>query len=69
MEIKELLKYYLHLVKRSELLKDKNNKICFLYNAKKIKLDDKTILGVFFNKDLNPIIVVNDPQGLISNDK
>ena len=69
MEIKELLKYYLHLVKRSELLTDKNNKICFLYNAKKIKLDDKTILDIFFNKDLNPIIVVNDPQGLISNDK
>ena len=69
MKIKELFKYYLHLVKRPESLTDKNSKIFFLYNAKKIKLDDRTLLDKFFSEDLNPIIIVNDPEGLIINDK
>ena len=68
MKIKELLKYYLKVVKKSELINNNNdNQICFLYNAERIKLDDEILLDAFFNKDENPIIIVNEPNDLINN--
>ena len=68
MKIKELLKYYLKVVKKSELINNNNdNQICFLYNAERIKLDNEILLDAFFNKDENPIIIVNEPNDLINN--
>ena len=67
MKIKELLKYYLKVVKKPELINNNNNQICFLYNAKRIKLDDEIPLYALFKNDENPIIIVTDPNDLINN--
>ena len=67
MKIKELLKYYLKVVKKPELINNNNNQICFLYNSKRIKLDDEIPLYALINNDENPIIIVIDPNDLINN--
>ena len=62
MKIKELLKYYLKVVKKPELINNNNNQICFLYNAERIKLDDEIRHYALFKNDENPIIIVNEPK-------
>ena len=60
-----LLKYYLVVVKKPELINDINNKIVFLYQGNKIESNNRTLIYDFFKNDNNPIIVVNDPNFLI----
>ena len=60
-----LLKYYLVVVKKPELIRDINNKIVFLYKGNKIESNNRTQIYDFFKNDNNPIIVVNDPNFLI----
>ena len=60
-----LLKYYLVVVKKPELINDINNKIVFLYHGNKIESNSRIPIGGFFGNDNNPTIVVNDPNFLI----
>ena len=60
-----LLKYYLVVVKKPELIRDINNKIVFLYQGNKIESNNLTPIYDFFKNDNNPIIEVNDPNFLI----
>lgn len=65
--ISRVLKYYLTAIKRADIINDKNNTICFLYNAKKLKFDDKTLVSKLFNciegKTIpTPTIIVVDPN-------
>ena len=60
-----LLKYYLVVVKKPELINDINNKIVFLYQGNKIESNNLTPIYDFFKNDNNPIIEVNDPNFLI----
>ena len=60
-----LLKYYLVVVKKPELIRDINNKIVFLYQGNKIESNNNTPICDFFENDNNPTIVVNDPNFLI----
>ena len=65
--ISRVLKYYLTAIKRADIINDKNNTICFLYNAKKLKFDDKTLVSILFNciegKTIpTPTIIVVDPN-------
>ena len=60
-----LLKYYLVVVKKPELINDINNKIVFLYQGNKIESNNRTPIYDFFKNDNNPIIEVNDPNFLI----
>ena len=60
-----LLKYYLVVVKKPELIRDINNKIVFLYQGNKIESNNRTPIYDFFKNDNNPIIEVNDPNFLI----
>ena len=60
-----LLKRYLKRVDRPDLIEDKSNKICFLFNAIQLKLNDKTKVGDFFKNVQNPKVVVNDVINLI----
>ena len=60
-----LLKYYLVVVKKPELIRDINNKIVFLYQGTKIEFNNRTPIYDFFKNDNNPIIEVNDPNFLI----
>ena len=62
--IDELLKKYLKHFGREELIGDKH-RICFLFNARKIKFGDKTTVKEFFHAVQNPKITVNDISGLI----
>ena len=64
-EIGWLLKYYLVVVKKPELIRDINNKIVFLYQGNKIESNNRTPICDFFENDNNPTIVVNDPNFLI----
>ena len=64
-EIGWLLKYYLVVVKKPELIRDINNKIVFLYQGNKIESNNRTPIYDFFKNDNNPIIEVNDPNFLI----
>ena len=60
-----LLKYYLVVVKKPELIRYINNKIVFLYKGNKIESNNRTLIYDFFKNDNNPTIVVNDPNFLI----
>ena len=60
-----LLKYYLVVVKKPELINDINNIIVFLYQGNKIESNNRTPIYDFFKNDNNPIIEVNDPNFLI----
>ena len=60
-----LLKYYLVVVKKPELINDINNKIVFLYQGNKIESNSRKPICDFFENNNNPSIVVNDPNFLI----
>ena len=59
-----LLKYYLVVVKKPELIKDNNN-IYFLANAAKIDFNNRKAIKEFFKYDNNPTINIYDPCYLI----
>ena len=63
--IDEALKYYLKRVGRPDLINDNSNKICFLYNATKLKFGDTTPVEQFFKGSFMPKVVVNDINNLI----
>ena len=62
--IDELLKRYLKRVCRPELI-GSYNKICFLFNANKLKFGDKTTVEKYFKNSPNPKVTVNDIYCLI----
>ena len=62
--IDEALKIYLKRVGKPELINDNTNKICFLFNATKIKFGDNTPVEKYFKNSPNPKIVVNDVNNL-----
>ena len=60
----ELIQVYLKRMGKPELINKKDG-VCFLYNANKIKFDDKRIIDDFFRGNTSPIIMVNDIHSLI----
>ena len=62
-QVDQLLRKYLKMENRTYLIG--SNRICFLYNAKKLNLEDKTPVEFIFNNDNNPSILVNDTYRLI----
>ena len=64
--IKELIEKYLDKVGHNEL-KDigRKDEIQFIYNQKYLGYDDNTILEYYFKYDNNPIIQVNDIDGML----
>ena len=62
----DLLLKYLMEIFHYELI-DRNDKIQFLYHAKRIKFEDKKNIGQFFLNDYNPQILVMDVNNLLSN--
>ena len=48
---------------------DRNDKIQFLYQAKQVKFEDKTLLKDYFRNDYNPVILVIDTNNLLKNNK
>ena len=68
--ISKVLKRYLTEIKREDIINDKNNKIYFLYNAKRLKFDEVTPVSYIFNNYQNPnpsIIVVDSNNSLFQN--
>ena len=70
--ISKVLKKYLAEIKREDIINDKNNKIYFLYNAKRLKFDEITPVSYIFNYLQNPIqnpsiIVVDSNNSLFQN--
>ena len=63
--IDQLLKKYLTIQKREYLIEYESHNIVFLFNAKQIKLGDKTKVEQFFKNIINPMVVVNDVNYLI----
>ena len=64
--IKELIKKYLKKVNHSELTDiERKDEIQFIYNQKKLECDDNTKIENYFNIENNPIIQVNDFDGLL----
>ena len=55
---------YLKRVNKPELF-TKDSGICFLYNARKLDIYDKTKIGVLFGQIFNPTIMVTDILNLI----
>ena len=68
--IGDLLKEYLCIAKRPDLIGDKTNTICFQYNARSLKYGDKTKLSQFFNNDKSNFKIINviDQYELIKQD-
>ena len=56
--IDQMLRIYLKIIKREFLYND-NQKVCFIYNAKKIKFGNKTRIECFFRYIDFPKIIVN----------
>ena len=63
--IDQLLKKYLTIQKREYLIEYESHNIVFLFNAKQIKLGDKTKVEQFFKNINNPKVVVNNVYYLI----
>ena len=63
--INQLLEKYLKHIKRPDLIGDKENKICFLYNAIKLRFGDETTVEEFFKAVISPIVTVNNIDNLI----
>ena len=57
-------KYFKH-IKRPELIGDKENKICFLFNAIKLRFGDETTVEELFKNVGNPRVIVYDVTSLI----
>jgi len=67
--IDEVLKAYLNEAETPELIDDRTNRICFLYNATRLRFGDETPIETFFRNSINPRIIVNDIENLIKYDK
>jgi len=63
--VEEALAKYLRRMGKPELIGNQDNKICFLFNANKMKFGDKTPVEQFFKSAPNPKVVVNDINNLI----
>ena len=63
--VEQALEKYLKRVGRPDLIGTQDNKICFLWNATKMKFGDNTPVEQFFKNAINPKIVVNDINNLI----
>ena len=63
--INQLLEKYLKHIGRPDLIRDKSNKICFLFNATKIRFGDETTVEKFFKNVSIPKVVVNNIDNLI----
>ena len=66
--VSNLLKTYLKRISRPELissLMEGGNKIAFLYNANRLKINDTTKVKDIFKNDSNPKITVNDVSNMI----
>ena len=55
---------YLNKIGRSELYREKTDRIAFLYNSYKIRFGDQTPIEKFFENTHYPKIVVNDLYNL-----
>ena len=64
--IDTLLRMYFIKVGRPEMISDKSNKICFLYNGLKLKPGDERKVKDFFKNAPSAKIVVNDLNNIIS---
>ena len=62
--IGDMLKLYLKEMKHPELINTRNT-IAFLFNAQKLKFDDKTKIEEFFKYDDRPTIIVVDTSGIL----
>ena len=62
--VSDIILLYLKRVGREDLFK-KDSGICFLNNAKKIDIYDKTTVENYFKNTSSPLIIVNDVQNLI----
>ena len=62
--VEQCLQAYLKIVSRKELI-EKKGEINFIYRGNIIKSDEKEIVGNYF-KEYEPIIMVLDPNNLIS---
>ena len=62
--VSDVILLYLKRVGREDLFK-KDSGICFLSNAKKIDIYDKTPIENYFKNTYSPLIIVNDVQNLI----
>ena len=63
--VEQALEKYLKSVGKPELIGNQDGKICFLFNAAKLKFGDKTPIEKFFKGSVNPKVVVNDINNLI----
>ena len=63
--IDQILEKYLQRIGRHDLYSEKSNKICFLFNACRLRFGDKTPVEEFFKNVMNPQIIVNDIFNLI----
>ena len=62
--ISELIRTYFNRIGKPELF-DKQNDICFLYNASRLDFNSQTKVGDFFGLNSFPNILVNDVNNLI----
>jgi len=65
--IYNIIMRYLYKVKHEELITkmERKDEIQFIYKQKKIEYDDNTIIEYYFKNDNNPIIQVNDFDGIL----
>ena len=65
--IDQLLKYYLRIMKKPELIGE-NNKIAFIFNGSKLKFGDQKPIKTYFGYNYMPKIVVNFAANYIFSD-
>ena len=63
-EINQMLKIYLRVVGKRDLIEVSNNGICFMYNASRIDFGNKTPVEKFFKGATLPKVIVNDIHNL-----
>ena len=67
--LQTIIKKYLKRIGNYDLIYNKNNidkNIAFIYNARKLKSDDKTKVSSLFIYDSSPRITVNEINNLIA---
>ena len=63
--IDKLLQIYLNLINRQDYYEEKSNKICFLFNACRLRFGEQNPVKEFFKGDKNPKVLVNEINNLI----
>jgi len=61
-EIDKMLKIFLRIIGKNDLID--SDRICFFYNAARLKFGDKTPIEKLFKNCINPKIIFNDIQNL-----